>query len=44
MERDKQESGDRLVELGSVTRDTQGDGGIYWETHGMRPFPGICDD
>lgn len=31
-----------LVELGSVSADTQGDGGLYWEIGGLQPHPGIC--
>lgn len=32
------------IELGSVSNDTQGDGAIFWEATGLRPFTGISDD
>ena len=32
------------TELGSVSGATQGDGAIFWEATGLRPFEGISDD
>jgi hypothetical protein len=32
------------VQLGSVSGDTQGDGAVFWEATGLRPFTGISDE
>lgn len=40
MERDN----DTLAELGSVTRDTAGDWGLYVEAGGRMPAPGLVQD
>ena len=42
MEREHDNAG--LVELGSVSGDTQGAGGIYWETFVLQPHAGISHD
>ena len=44
MEREHCETPASLVELGSVSGDTQGDGGIYWEGFALQPHPGISDE
>jgi hypothetical protein len=44
MERDTHGQGTALVELGSVTADTKGDGGLYWELGGLQPHPGLSAD
>lgn len=43
MEREAQNIFEGPVELGSVTADTHGDGGFYWEIGGLQPHPGISD-
>lgn len=44
MERDNSERPTSLIELGSISGDTQGQGGIYWETFVLQPHQGISDD
>lgn len=44
MERENHDSPAALIELGSVSADTKGDGGFYWEIGGLRPHQGISDD
>ena len=44
MERDNSETPAGLIELGSVSGDTQGGYGIYWETFVLFPHAGISDD
>jgi hypothetical protein len=44
MERDNHDRTEALIELGSVSADTKGDGGIYWEIGGLQPQPGISAD
>ena len=43
MELDTFELLEVTTELGSVTADTKGDGGFYWEIGGLQPHPGISD-
>jgi hypothetical protein len=33
-----------VIDLGSVSGDTHGDVGIYWEGFALQPHPGISDD
>jgi hypothetical protein len=44
MEREHSETTASPIELGSVSGDTQGDGGFYWEIGGLQPHPGISND
>lgn len=44
MEREHSNPSASLVELGSISGDTQGNGGFYWEIGGLQPHPGISDD
>ena len=44
MERDHVEYDAGLIELGSLSEDTHGDGGFYWEIGGLQPHPGISAD
>lgn len=44
MERENHDGPADLIELGSVSADTKGDGGIYWEIGGLQPRPGISAD
>ena len=44
MERDTFDSPASLIELGSVSADTQGDNGFYWEIGGLNPHPGSSND
>ena len=43
MERDRNEAS-AVIDLGSVSDDTRGDGGIYWEGFALQPHAGISDE
>lgn len=44
MQRDNCDTPIGLIELGSVSHDTQGEGGFYWEGFITQPHPGISPD
>ena len=44
MERKDLPDRSELIELGSASADTRGNGGIYWEAAGLMPHSGISDD
>jgi len=33
-----------LVELGTISNDTHGDRGVYWEGFALQPHAGISDE
>ena len=43
MERDREEAS-AVIDLGTVSDDTRGDGGIYWEGFALQPHAGISDE
>lgn len=43
MERDINEA-PAVIDLGTVSNDTHGDGGVYWEGFALQPHSGISDE
>lgn len=43
MERNREEPS-AVIDLGTVSDDTRGDGGIYWEGFALQPHPGMSAD
>jgi hypothetical protein len=43
MERDSNQA-PAVIDLGSVSGDTQGDRGVYWEGFALQPHAGISDE
>jgi hypothetical protein len=42
--KDRNEANVNVIELGTVSGDTLGDRGTYWESFALQPRTGISDD